>query len=166
MLKMRTAQRAAQREADQEEDSETARTTFCVVCRLNHRQTSAQHNASDGHINMVKFQRPKCSICRIYFKAPLAYEEHRCSLEHIQNKARSENLRTDDENSDGEVERVLENFTTVDSVGDVDDEDAGDLPPNSITAGKEDIEDEDINIGVEHVNKVRETPVMALVHGS
>lgn len=82
------------------------------------------------------------------------YEQHRCSLEHIRNKARSENVRTDDENSDGEVERDLENFTTVDSVGDVDDEDAGDFPDKSLAMEKDEIEDEDINIGIEHVHKV------------
>lgn len=154
LLKMRTAQRNAQRETDQGEDTENTRSAFCLLCRLNHRQTKAVHNASDGHKNMIRFQRPKCSICRIYFKAPFMYEQHRCSLEHIRNKARAENLRTDDENSDGEVERDLENFTTVDSVGDVDDEDAGDLPETALAAGKEEIEDEDINIGIEHVNKV------------
>lgn len=151
LLKMRTAQRNAQRETDQGEDTETTRSAFCLLCRLNHRQTKAVHNASDGHKNMIRFQRPKCSICRIYFKAPFMYEQHRCTLEHIRNKARSDNLRTDDENSDGEVERDLENFTTVDSVGDVDDEDAGDLPE---MAGKEEIEEEDINIGAEHVKKM------------
>lgn len=100
----------------------------------------------------MAFQRPKCSICRIYFKAPFMYEQHRCSLDHLRNKARSENVRTDDENSDGDVERDLENFTTVDSVGDVDDEDAGDLPDKDME--KDEADEEYINIGIEHVNKV------------
>lgn len=153
LLKMRTAQRNAQRETDEGEDSE-ARPAFCLLCRLNHRQSKTAHNASDGHKNMIRFQRPKCSICRIYFKAPFMYEQHRCSLEHIRNKSKSENLRTDDE-SDGDVERDLENFTTVDSVGDVDDEDAGDLAEKAAAAAQEEeIEDEDVNIGVEHVQKV------------
>lgn len=124
LLKMRTAQRNVQLNADLGEEGESTHTVFCLLCRLNHRQSKVVHNASDGHKNMIRFQRPKCSICRIYFKSPYMYETHRCSLEHITNKARSENLRTDDENSDGEGDRDLENFTTVDSVGDVDDEDA------------------------------------------
>lgn len=149
---MRTAQRNAQREADQGEDEETPR-AFCLLCRLNHRQTKAVHNASDGHKNMIRFQRPKCSICRIYFKSPFMYEQHRASLEHIQNKALTDNMRTDDENSDGDVERDLENFTTVDSVGDVDDEDAGDLAEKA-KAAEEEIEEEDVNIGVEHIKQI------------
>lgn len=157
LLKMRTAQRDAQREADQgeeEEAGEAARSAFCLLCRLNHRQSKTVHNASDGHKNMIRFQRPKCSICRIYFKSPFMYEQHRCSLEHIRLKAKSDNLRTDDENSDGEVERDLENFTTVDSVGEVDDEDASEMAGAEKAGGQQEEQEDDINIGIEHVNKI------------
>lgn len=84
LLRMRVAQRGAQRELEAGAGAElAARTTFCLICRLNHRTTRQAHNLTDTHRAMRRFLMPFCRICRITFRSPMIYEHHICSLEHL-----------------------------------------------------------------------------------
>lgn len=84
LLRMRVAQRGAQRELEGAAGAELApRTTFCLVCRLNHRTTRHAHNLTDTHRAMKRFLMPFCRVCRITFRSPMIYEHHICSIEHL-----------------------------------------------------------------------------------
>lgn len=154
LLRMRLAQRGAQRELEAAHGAElTARTTFCPVCRLNHRTTRHAHNLTDTHRTMKRFLMPYCRICRLSFRSPMIYEHHICSLDHIkvcvcfhvahvelvlrsfpsrdyigvrlplQRKA-SQSTRRPSPKAEGSgdegMDVDLDNFMTLDSVGDVD----------------------------------------------
>lgn len=120
LLRMRLAQRNAQKDIEDKTDSDggSMRPQYCQLCRLNYRQHKIEHQMSESHRNMKKFLMPYCNTCRSGFKSPMVYESHRCSLEHIKMKARFEHY---DKVNEEEKELDLENFTTLDSVGDVDD---------------------------------------------
>lgn len=175
LLEMRQAQRVAQKEEDEKvEDSGEQKSSYCPLCQLNFRQPKAVHQKSDGHKEMKRFLMPYCATCKIGFKSPMAYEAHRCSLEHLKFKARNERYANKDESGeDGGTEIDLENFTTVDEVGDVDEpidtiKDNTSTPKKGVSTelgggrpGTDDDEDDDSDdvdeetvIGEEHVKKV------------
>jgi hypothetical protein len=84
LSRMRTEQRNAQKNLEQKaDDTSDLRPQFCLLCRLNYRQLKEEHQMSEAHKNMKKFLMPYCSTCKISYKSPMAYESHRCSLEHI-----------------------------------------------------------------------------------
>ncbi|KYB28932.1 hypothetical protein TcasGA2_TC032287 [Tribolium castaneum] len=143
LAQMRQAQRNAQNELEKTSDDLAPRTNFCPLCKLNYKQRKAVHQNSDAHKNMKKFLMPYCKLCSITFKSPMMYESHCCSIEHLKRKQRVENGENSDEFDD---EANLENFTTIDSVGndgDVSEED-----------DKKDTNKEPVNVGIEQIRKV------------
>lgn len=81
---MRLAQRNAQRQLEEEsKDTEKQTPQFCLLCRLNYRSPKDEHQESEAHLKMKKFLMPYCDTCHNSFKSPMAYEIHRCSLEHL-----------------------------------------------------------------------------------
>uniref|UniRef100_A0A2M3Z239 U1-type domain-containing protein n=1 Tax=Anopheles braziliensis TaxID=58242 RepID=A0A2M3Z239_9DIPT len=133
VLEMRAAQRNAQKDEDQKSEDgdgegKTTRASFCIICKLNYRQPRATHQQSEAHKQMKKYLMPFCTVCRISCRSPIAYENHRVSLDHLKNKARVErysakvNEDTDDDTQVDLGELVtLGNLTTVDEVGKVDE---------------------------------------------
>ncbi|CAK1601993.1 unnamed protein product [Parnassius mnemosyne] len=158
LLRMRVAQRGAQRELENTAGVELAsRTTFCMVCRLNHRTTSHAHNLTDTHRAMKRFLMPFCRICRIKFRSPMIYEHHICSLDHLKRKANQTARRSSpkaEASGDEGMDVDLDNFMTLDSVGDVDEveeDDSSGEKKDDATPKKPKVE---INIGSEHIKKV------------
>ncbi|KAG6440573.1 zinc finger protein on ecdysone puffs isoform X2 [Manduca sexta] len=157
LLRMRIAQRAAQRELETTAGAElAARTTFCLVCRLNHRTSRHAHNLTDTHRAMKRFLMPFCRICHITFRSPMIYEHHICSLEHLKKKASQTVRRASPKPGSGDegMDVDLDNFMTLDSVGDVDeveDEDSGGEKKDESVPKKPKVE---INIGSEHIKKM------------
>ena len=117
LIKMRGAQRTEQKDVeDKAEDTESQRPSYCMLCRLNYRQPKSVHQASDAHKKMKKFLMPYCSPCRTGFKSPMAYETHRCSIEHIRKQIRIEKFSKDpDDLQPAEID--LQNFTTQEKHG-------------------------------------------------
>ncbi|KAJ8912951.1 hypothetical protein NQ315_000006 [Exocentrus adspersus] len=114
LAQMRQAQRNTQNELEKNSDDLTSKTNFCPLCKLNYKQKRLVHQASEAHKNMKKFLMPYCKVCNTTFKSPMIYESHCCSIEHIKRKQ-----RMDSGSSDVSAEEdSLENFTTIDSVGD------------------------------------------------
>ncbi|GAB0101024.1 hypothetical protein DMENIID0001_171420 [Sergentomyia squamirostris] len=151
LASMRQDQRTEQRELEKDltEDELNTRPHYCLLCRLSYRQEKTAHQNADSHKAMRRFLLPYCGTCKLSFKSPMIYENHRCSLEHIKLKARIDAAKNHVENSDDELD--LENFMTVDSVGSVDDDPViGDLPED---VGGEKIKRE-VNLGSDHVKKV------------
>ncbi|XP_044766680.1 fibronectin-binding protein PlpA isoform X2 [Coccinella septempunctata] len=141
LMQMRQAQRIAQNELEKSSGEDlTTRTNFCPVCQLNYKQKKSVHQASEAHKNMKKFVMPFCKICSITFKNRMGYESHCCSIEHLKRKQRMENEASEDSNEEAD----LENFTTIDSVGDVDEEE---------NEKKEETK-EILNVGIENIQKV------------
>uniref|UniRef100_A0A1E1WHG5 Uncharacterized protein n=3 Tax=Pectinophora gossypiella TaxID=13191 RepID=A0A1E1WHG5_PECGO len=162
LLRMRVAQRGAQRELEAGAGAELAqRTTFCLVCRLNHRTTRHAHNLTDTHRAMKRFLMPFCRICRITFRSPMMYEHHICSLDHLKRKASQSTRRAspkiaepEEGSGDEGMDVDLDNFMTLDSVGDVDeveDDDSGGEKKDEATTKNVKVE---INIGSEHIKKM------------
>ncbi|XP_045493354.1 zinc finger protein on ecdysone puffs isoform X1 [Colias croceus] len=158
LLRMRVAQRGAQRELEAAAGADLApRTTFCLVCRLNHRTTRHAHNLTDTHRAMKRFLMPFCRICRITFRSPMIYEHHICSIEHLKKKANQASRRVSPKaegSGDEGMDVDLDNFMTLDSVGDVDeveDDDSGGEKKDEEKPKKAKVE---INIGSEHIKKV------------
>ncbi|XP_075972218.1 uncharacterized protein LOC142974007 isoform X2 [Anticarsia gemmatalis] len=158
LLRMRVAQRGAQRELEAAAGAAlAARSTFCPVCRLNHRTTRHAHNLTDTHRAMKRFLMPFCQICRLTFRSPMIYEHHICSLEHLKRKASQSARRVSpkaEASGDEGMDVDLDNFMTLDSVGDVDeveDDDSGGEKKDESTPKKVKVE---INIGSEHIKKM------------
>ncbi|XP_063357564.1 uncharacterized protein LOC134647231 [Cydia amplana] len=160
LLRMRVAQREAQRSLEATAGADlAAHTTFCLVCRLNHRTTRLAHNQSDTHRAMKRFLMPFCRVCRLSFRSPMIYEHHICSLDHLKIKAnRTIRRASPKEAQEGSGEEGmdvdLDNFMTLDSVGDVDeveDEDSGTEKKDSEAPKKPKVE---INIGSDHIKKL------------
>lgn len=121
LSQMRMAQRTAQRELEKTTDDLAPRTNFCPLCKLNYKQPKATHQASAAHKNMKKFLMPYCKFCKITFKSPMIYESHCCSIEHIKRKQLTQNGdKSDKEDGSEDDDNNLENFMTIDSVGDMD----------------------------------------------
>ncbi|KAG4073646.1 hypothetical protein HA402_000870 [Bradysia odoriphaga] len=157
LARMRLAQRNTQREIEESaKDTEDLNSQFCLLCRLNYRSEKAEHQASEAHRKMKKFLMPYCTVCRIGFKSPMEFETHNCTIEHIKRKARQGNDST--AASENECEVDLEQFMTVDSIGDVDDQNENEedlLEKKEENSGTEDIKPKtEINVGNEHVKKV------------
>ncbi|KAK9891462.1 hypothetical protein WA026_014694 [Henosepilachna vigintioctopunctata] len=143
LSQMRQAQRSAQNELEKSSSEDLqGRTLFCPLCKLNYKQKKDVHQSSEAHKNMKKFLMPFCKICSVTFKSPMIFESHCCSIEHLKRKQRMENDASDESNEDAD----LENFTTIDSVGDVDEEevDKKDEPEAK----------EIVNVGIEKIRKV------------
>ncbi|CAH0724838.1 unnamed protein product, partial [Brenthis ino] len=158
LLRMRVAQRGAQRELEAAAGAElAARTTFCLVCRLNHRTTRHAHNLTDTHRAMKRFLMPFCRICRTTFRSPMIYEHHISSIEHLKKKASQTTRRSSpkaEASGDEGMDVDLDNFMTLDSVGDVDeveDDDSGGEKKEDSSPKKAKVE---INIGSEHIKKM------------
>ncbi|CAK1539970.1 unnamed protein product [Leptosia nina] len=159
LLRMRVAQRGAQRELEASVGAELApRTTFCLVCRLNHRTTRHAHNLTDTHRAMKRFLTPFCRICGITFRSPMIYEHHISSIEHLKRKAlqraRPAASPKAEQSGDEAMDVDLDNFMTLDSVGDVDeveDDDSGAEKKEEEKPKKAKVE---INIGSEHIKKI------------
>lgn len=149
LARMRLTQRNAQRELEKSTEDLAPRTNFCPLCKLNYKQPKATHQASEAHKNMKKFLMPYCRFCSITFKSPMLYETHICSIEHIKRKAR--NLNADKSERDelsGNEEDNLENFMTIDSIGDFDEEEEA---KKNEAEGKS---KEKIDVGIEQIRKV------------
>lgn len=141
LSQMRLAQRNAQNELEKDNDDLASRTNFCPLCKLNYKQRKEVHQQSEAHKNMKKFLMPYCKICHLTCKSPMMYENHCCSIKHIKRKIRMENGT----NSEGSAEEdSLENFTTIDSVGDEAEEES----KNAET------KDSVMNMGIEKIKKV------------
>ncbi|KAG5886247.1 hypothetical protein JTB14_008914 [Gonioctena quinquepunctata] len=141
LSQMRQAQRNTQNELEKSSEELTTKTQFCPLCKLNYKQKKAVHQLSEAHKNMKKFLMPFCKACNITFKSPMIYENHLCSIDHMKHKQRMEN------SSDASAEEDnLENFTTIDSVGDVDG-DGG-------SENEEEKKDEPLNVGIEQIRKI------------
>lgn len=168
LMEMRQKQRAAQKEVDEKvEEGSEQKSSYCPLCQLNFRQPKAVHQQSDGHKEMKRFLMPYCATCKIGFKSPMAYEGHRASLDHLKFKARVERYSNKDDSGEDGAEIDLENFTTVDEVGNVDEpsdsiKDTGSTPKKGESVGRPGTDDEDDSddvdeetvIGAEHVKKV------------
>ncbi|KAJ6642966.1 Cip1-interacting zinc finger protein, partial [Pseudolycoriella hygida] len=157
LARMRLAQRNNQREIEESaKDTDELNSQFCLLCRLNYRSEKSEHQASEAHRKMKAFLMPYCTYCRIGFKSPMEFETHNCTIDHIKRKARHGNEST--AASENECEVDLEQFMTVDSIGDVDDHNENDeeqserKDENSATDGRK--PKADINVGNEHVKKV------------
>ncbi|XP_018322535.1 zinc finger protein on ecdysone puffs isoform X2 [Agrilus planipennis] len=147
LARMRLAQRNTQRELEKNADDLAPRTNFCPLCKLNYKLPKATHQASDSHKSMKKFLMPYCKTCHITFKSPIAFETHLCSIDHIKRKARTE-MNGEKTENESDNEDDLENFMTIDSVGELDEE---------TPEGKKEPEGkakEKINVGIEHISKV------------
>ncbi|XP_077289597.1 ciz1 zinc finger protein isoform X2 [Arctopsyche grandis] len=161
LQRMRIVQRNAQRVLEDSGSVElTDSALFCQLCKLNHRTSRQEHNRSECHRNIKKFLTPYCRICKVALRSPMLYEHHICSLDHIKNKARVD-IKTSksakpSENQSGDegMDVDLDNFMTLDSVGDVDeveDDDSAGEKKNEDGTEKPKVE---INVGCEHVKKV------------
>lgn len=134
LTRMRVLQRQEQRRVEARDAARgtlPSRTMFCPICKLNYRSLKAVHQLSDSHRQMKRFLTPFCRTCRMQFRSPMLFETHMCSLEHIKRKSvlkermnagngEAEADSSGPEEDDKEVN--LENFMTLDSVGDVDEE--------------------------------------------
>ncbi|CAH1171279.1 unnamed protein product [Phaedon cochleariae] len=156
LAQMRQAQRNAQNEMEKNGDSLiTKMTNFCPLCKLNYKTKKAVHQLSESHKNMKKFLMPFCKVCNITFKSPMIYENHCCSIDHIKRKQRMENS-----DGSGEEELELENFTTIDSVGDVDGDGSDtEMKKEAADDDDEDVEEEEdskqpVNVGIEQIRKI------------
>ncbi|XP_051155147.1 DBIRD complex subunit ZNF326-like isoform X2 [Leptopilina boulardi] len=149
LARMRIVQRQEQRRVEARDEARgtlPSRTIFCPVCKLNYRSLKAVHNLSDSHRQIKRFLTPFCRVCRIQLRSPMTYETHVCSLDHIRKKNLQDETKKrdgDEVNSSGgedeDKEMNLENFMTLDSVGDVDaeeDEENGDKKKKEKSEGE------------------------------
>lgn len=122
LSRMRVLQRSKQRDLDKDDENQSSRKNFCLLCKLNYKQLKSVHQSSDAHKEMKRFLMPFCKVCCITFRSPMLYENHVCSLDHIKRKAKVESDEKAREvaGSGNEGELNLENFLTLDSVGNID----------------------------------------------
>lgn len=83
LAQMRMSQRTTQNELEATMDTDKVKPQFCLLCHLYYRTPKDEHRESESHRRMKQFLLPYCTICRIPFKSPMAYETHRCSVEHL-----------------------------------------------------------------------------------
>ncbi|XP_023290307.1 TRAF3-interacting protein 1 [Orussus abietinus] len=134
LARMRVLQRQEQRRVEVRDAARgtlPSRTMFCPICKLNYRSLKAIHQLSESHRQMKRFLTPFCRVCRIQFRSPMLFETHVCSLDHIKRKSMMEermkngNTQAEPESSgadEDDKEVNLDNFMTLDSVGDVDED--------------------------------------------
>ncbi|XP_043278712.1 DBIRD complex subunit ZNF326-like isoform X2 [Venturia canescens] len=147
LARMRVVQRQEQRRVEVRDASRgtlPSITMFCPICKLNYRSLKAMHHLSESHRQMKRFLTPFCRVCRIQFRSPMLFESHVCSLDHIKRKSLAdERLSTRNGEAEGDSsapeeddkEVNLDNFMTLDSVGDVDAEEE-DEAATSTTPGE------------------------------
>lgn len=143
LAQMRQAQRNAQNELEKSGENITEHTVFCPLCKLNYKQERKVHQNSAAHKNMKKFLLPYCKPCKIGFKSPMVYENHLCSISHLTRKQQSE------ENASEPEEDNLDEFTTIDSVGELDEN-----PASNEEAEKEEKKKEKVSVGIEQIKKI------------
>ncbi|XP_060534770.1 zinc finger protein on ecdysone puffs-like [Cylas formicarius] len=152
LAQMRQAQRKSQNELEKKGSGEdlTEHTHYCQLCRLNYKQPKEVHLASESHKNMKRFLMPRCKVCSITFKSPMIYESHCCSIQHIKRKQQQEQQQEQQQRQDASEQSGdddnLEDFTTIDSVGDVDE--------NGSDEDKKKEKKEPVNVGIEKIRKV------------
>ncbi|XP_024947199.1 zinc finger protein on ecdysone puffs isoform X3 [Cephus cinctus] len=176
LARMRVVQRQEQRRVETRDAARgtlPSRTIFCPICKLNYRSLKAMHQLSDSHRQMKRFLTPFCRVCRMQFRSPMSYETHVCSLDHIKRKSMVEErmnngsveAEADSSGPDEDDKEVnLDNFMTLDSVGDVDaeeDEEAGDKKKKEKPEGETTAEPEKkpktkqmIKVGAEYIKRV------------
>ncbi|XP_074110269.1 uncharacterized protein LOC141534668 isoform X2 [Cotesia typhae] len=174
---MRVLQRQEQRRHEAQEASRgtlPSRTMFCQICKLNYRSLKAAHHASESHRQIKRFLTPFCRVCRMQFRSPMLFETHTCSLDHIKRKSvvdekkSASNVEADRDSSvmeDDDKDHNLDNFMTLDSVGDVDaeeDEEAMDKKKKGKIETESPAEPEKkpkqkqtIKVGVEYIKTVQ-----------
>ncbi|XP_012257120.2 zinc finger CCCH domain-containing protein 13 isoform X3 [Athalia rosae] len=164
LARMRVIQRRDQRNVearDAQRGTLPSRTMFCPICKLNYRSLKAVHQLSESHRQMKRFLTPFCRVCKIQFRSPMLYESHVCTLDHIKRKSALEDRIGNGavDGAEGEAESSgpddddkevnLDNFMTLDSVGDVDAEE------NEETAEKKKKEKPDGETPVEGEKKAK-----------
>ncbi|XP_033224303.1 protein split ends-like isoform X2 [Belonocnema kinseyi] len=176
LARMRVVQRQEQRRVEARDAARgtlPSRTVFCPVCKLNYRSHKAVHNLSDSHRQIKRFLTPFCRVCRIQFRSPMLYETHVCSLDHIKRKSLQDEKRGGKRSNGGEAESSaaededkemnLENFMTLDSVGDVDveeEEESGEKKKKEKPEGEADEAEKKpktkqmIKVGSEYIKRV------------
>lgn len=140
LARMRVLQRQEQGKLEAREASHgnlPSRTMFCQICKLNYRSLKAQHHRSDAHRRMKRLLAPFCRTCRIQFRSYMPYETHITSLDHIKRKhsmddrvngggggggagGEADDVESSGHDDEDDKEVDLNNFMTLDSVGDVD----------------------------------------------
>ncbi|XP_057339136.1 uncharacterized protein LOC130676698 isoform X3 [Microplitis mediator] len=176
LARMRVLQRQEQRRHEAREAARgtlPSRTMFCQICKLNYRSLKAVHHSSDSHRQIKRFLTPFCRVCRMQFRSPMLFETHACSLDHIKRKSLVDEKKSagtaeaDGDSSameDDDKDHNLENFMTLDSVGDVDaeeDEESADKKKkdkpdteNPAETEKKPKHKQMIKVGVEYIKTV------------
>ncbi|XP_076665228.1 uncharacterized protein LOC143367370 isoform X2 [Andrena cerasifolii] len=173
LTRMRVLQRQEQRRVETRDAARgtlPSRTMFCPICKLNYRSLKAVHQLSESHRQMKRFLTPFCRVCRIQFRSPMLFETHVCSLDHIKRKSalkermnagngEAEADSSGPEEDDKEVN--LDNFMTLDSVGDVDEDEEStekkkEKPEceGTIDAEKKPKSKQMIKVGAEYIKRV------------
>lgn len=142
---MRMSQRNAQNELEKSGEGITEHTVFCPLCKLNYKQERAVHQATAAHKNMKKLLMPSCKVCKKNFKSGMVYEHHLCSIDHLRCKQQQEAAGTETAADDN-----LEEFTTIDSVGEVGDEAA----VSSDEKEKEEKKKQRVSVGIEQIKRI------------
>jgi hypothetical protein len=142
--RLRKIQRDKQLEIEARiKDVEEISSKYCHVCKLNFRQSEEEHRESEDHTKIKTFLKPYCKvkqlitiilmvllinqnlqICRMQFISPIKYEIHRCHTDHIRRKLKSIEV-SDSPTPYDEVDldnMDINDFKTLDSVGDEDEE--------------------------------------------
>ncbi|XP_032688591.1 zinc finger CCCH domain-containing protein 13-like isoform X2 [Odontomachus brunneus] len=174
LTRMRVLQRQEQRRVEARDAARgtlPSRTMFCAICKLNYRSLKAAHQLSESHRQMKRFLTPFCRVCRIQFRSPMLFETHMCSLDHIKRKSalkermnasgsgEAEADSSAPEEDDKEVN--LDNFMTLDSVGDVDEDEGSNDKKKDKVEGETTSEAEKkskgkqmIKVGAEYIKRV------------
>ncbi|XP_043231724.1 glutamic acid-rich protein-like [Amphibalanus amphitrite] len=122
--KMRLAQREEQKkleaaEIEKDPEFENQQTQFCTLCRLQYREIEGViHSETEWHRKQHTYSNPSCKTCNMNFPARIAYEKHLGTFTHIQKTNQSE--RRAERRDAAEFQKG--GFMTLDSVGDVDEE--------------------------------------------
>ncbi|XP_076046421.1 uncharacterized protein LOC143028356 isoform X2 [Oratosquilla oratoria] len=140
LRKIRVQQRQEQKDIEAKwkeekpEEFQNAVTRFCNTCKLAFKYLGYtneginRHNRSKLHRMQRHYLHPRCGTCRITFPTRMVYEHHMCSINHLRMRSsmleKYRGSRKDGENRDDmEFDDIdLDNFMTLDSVGEDDDE--------------------------------------------
>lgn len=152
---LRRVQRATQKEID--EKLGDVHSNNCKLCQLHYKQSRSEHVESEDHNAIQKLLRPYCGVCKMSFTSMMTYEHHRCDLNHLKRKAVAEKTGQID---DPECEVDLEKFTTVDEIGDEEDEEMPEEDAEEERINPDDAEveienEEEINVGSDHIKQVQ-----------
>ncbi|XP_071444813.1 trichohyalin isoform X2 [Hetaerina americana] len=147
--------------------------SYCPICHLKYRASREKHQSTNLHRMLRKFLMPYCRICNMNFQSPMQYENHLCSVVHMQRKSKVDQriLRQKELDLEGEHEggsgldgedKVLdmENFMILDSVGVVDETgdeaegDSGQPKEKTDKTEKDERKRREVRLGVEYIKKV------------